>query len=272
MLYPEAGQSSPLDQTAYTQPALFALEYALAELWRSWGIKPSVVMGHSVGEYVAACVAGVFSLEDGLKLIAARARLMQALPAGGRMAAVFADEARVVRAIAPYRKTVSLACVNGPENMVISGVGSDVEAVLKRFEAEGIGFTPLTVSHAFHSPLMEPMLDEFERVAAEVTYASPRIGLVSNVSGTLARGEEMANGAYWRRHIRQPVRFSASMEWLYGQGYRMFMEIGPSPVLLGMGARCFPEGESCLAAFAEAGGGGLAADADQFGRALRARC
>ena len=244
VLYPGMGQSSPLDQTAYTQPALFALEYALAELWRSWGIKPSVVMGHSVGEYVAACVAGVFSLEDGLQLIAARARLMQALPGGGRMAAVFADEARVDRAIAPYRKTVSLACLNGPENMVISGVGADVEAVLRGFEAEGIEFTPLTVSHAFHSPLMEPMLDKFERVAAKVTYASPRIGVVSNVSGMLARGEEMANGAYWRRHIRQPVRFCSSMEWLYGQGYGIFMELGPSPVLLGMGARCLPDSAS----------------------------
>ena len=115
VLYPEVGQSSPLDQTAYTQPALFALEYALSELWSSWGITPSVVMGHSVGEYVAACVAGVFSLEDGLKLIAARARLMQALPGGGLMAAVFADEARVARAIAPYRKTVSLPASTGPK-------------------------------------------------------------------------------------------------------------------------------------------------------------
>jgi acyl transferase domain-containing protein len=241
VLYPQAGQNSPLDQTAYTQPALFALEYALAGLWRSWGIKPSVVMGHSVGEYVAACVAGVFSLEDGLKLIAARARLMHALPAGGRMVAVLADEARVAEAIAPYGKTVSLACLNGPENMVISGAGPDVTAVLERFEAEGIGFTPLTVSHAFHSPLMEPMLEDFERVAAEVTYASPRMGLVSNVSGTLSPGEEMANGAYWRRHIRQPVRFSASMAWLRDQSYQIFMELGPHPVLLGMGAACLPD-------------------------------
>lgn len=243
VLYPEVGQGSPLDETAYAQPALFALEYALSELWRSWGISPSVVMGHSVGEYVAACVAGVFSLEDGLKLTAARGRLMQALPSGGRMAAVLADEARVVSAIEPYRKSVSLACINGPENLVISGLGSDVEEILKRFETKGIGFTPLTVSHAFHSPLMEPMLDEFERIASDVTYSSPRIGLVSNVSGSLARGEETINGAYWRRHVRQPVRFSASMAWLYNEGYRVFVEIGPSPILMGMGARSLPPGE-----------------------------
>lgn len=244
VLYPESGQSSPLDRTAYTQPALFALEYALAELWRSWGIEPSAVMGHSVGEYVAACIAGVFSLEDGLKLIAARARLMQGLPAGGRMVAVMADESRVASAIAPYHKTVSLACLNGPQSMVISGASSDVEAVLKGFASEGIPFTPITVSHAFHSPLMEPILDEFERVAEEVTFAAPRISLVSNVSGAMARDEEMTDASYWRRHIREPVRFSASMIVLHDQGYRLFMELGPHPILMGMGAQCLSDSTS----------------------------
>ena len=244
VMYPETGQSSPLDQTAYTQAALFAVEYALAELWRSWGIKPSVVMGHSVGEYVAACVAGVFSLEDGLKLIASRGRLMQELPCGGKMATVFADEASIAAAVEPYEDSVSIAAVNGPESIVISGAGSDVETILKGFETRAINYSLLNVSHAFHSPLMEPMLDEFERIAAEVTYSSPRIGTISNVTGTMSRGDEMAGGAYWRRHIRQPVRFSASIEWLYGQGYRTFIEIGPSPVLSGMGAGCLPESAS----------------------------
>jgi malonyl CoA-acyl carrier protein transacylase len=244
VLFPGEGQSTPLDETGYTQPALFAIEYALTELWRSWGINPSVVMGHSVGEYVAACVAGVFGLQDGLKLIATRGRLMQKLPRCGQMAAVFADEASVAAAIEPYQGSVSIAAVNGPENIVISGAGPDIEKILRGFETDGIGYVPLNVSHAFHSPLMEPILDEFERVAAEVAYSSPRIGVISNVTGTLSHGEEMANGAYWRRHIRQPVRFSASMAWLYGQGYRTFLEIGPSPVLLGMGAGCLPESAS----------------------------
>jgi acyl transferase domain-containing protein/acyl carrier protein len=243
VIYPDSPDDALLHQTAYTQPALFALEYALAEMWRSWGIEPSVVMGHSVGEYVAACVAGLFNLEDGLKLIAARARLMQALPGGGRMVAVFADEARVVRAIAPYQDKISLAVINGPESMVISGAGPEVEMVLKRFEAESIGFAPLTVSHAFHSPLIEPMLDAFEKIASEITYSSPSISLVSNVSGTSEGSEEMASGAYWRKHVRQTVRFSASMEWLYSQGHRIFVEIGPNPVLSGMGAKFLPEGE-----------------------------
>ena len=123
VLYPKAGANSPLDETEYTQPALFALEYGLAELWKSWGIEPSVVMGHSVGEYVAACVAGLFSLEDGLKLIATRGRLMQGLGAGGQMVAVFSDESRVRQAIAAYAKSVSIAAINGPENVVISGAG-----------------------------------------------------------------------------------------------------------------------------------------------------
>ena len=241
LLYSESGQNPELDQTAYAQPVLFALEYALAELWRSWGIRPAVVMGHSVGEYVAACVAGVFGLEEGLRLIAARGRLMQALPAGGRMAALMAEQERVAEAIAPYKETVSQACVNGPQNIVISGAGADVERVVERFKAQGVVGIPLKVSHAFHSPLMEPMLEEFERVAAQVAYAAPRIGVVSNVSGALAQGKEMASAAYWRGHIRRPVNFWASMQWLYGQGYRIFVELGPDPVLSGMGARCVPQ-------------------------------
>ena len=232
-----------LDQTDNAQPAIFALEYALAQLWRSWGIVPSVVMGHSLGEYVAACVAGVFSLEDGLKLIAARSRLMQALPSGGRMVAVFADELRVNEAIGSRADAVSVAAVNGPQNVVISGDGPVVEAVLVDLASSGIAFKPLNVSHAFHSRLMEPMLDEFERLAAEVHFSDPSIRLISNVSGQVAAGNEISNAGYWRRHIRQPVLFHASLETLYRQGYRVFVELGAHPVLLGMGASCLANGD-----------------------------
>jgi thioester reductase-like protein len=230
-----------LDETAYTQPALFALEYALFELWKSWGIEPTIVMGHSVGEYVAACVAGVFSLEDGLKLIAERARLMQALPQEGEMVAVIASEAQVKAAIEPYAQEVSIAAINGSQSIVISGKRQAVQSAIATLHTQGIKTKQLNVSHAFHSPLMEPMLEAFERVAAQVNYSPPRIKFVSNVTGELAT-TEVANPEYWCHHVRLPVRFAAGMETLRQQGYEMFVEIGPKPVLLGMGRHCLPRG------------------------------
>lgn len=241
VLYPASDDPLVLNETAYTQPALFALEYALAQLWRSWGVVPDVVMGHSLGEYIAACMAGVFTLEDGLKLIAARSRLMQNLPSEGEMIVVFASELRVAAAIQPYSQEVAIAAINGPENTVISGECQSVQAVIAALQAEGIKTRKLQVSHAFHSPLMEPMLAAFEQIAREVTYSSPRISLISNVSGNLATAE-IATPEYWCRHIRQPVRFASGMETLYQQGYGVFVEIGPEPILLGMGCHCLPEG------------------------------
>ncbi len=242
VLYPKPGEPTPLDETAYTQPALFALEYSLAELWRSWGVEPSVVLGHSVGEYVAACVAGVFSLEDGLGLIAERGLLMQGLPRGGEMAAVFAGEERVAAAVARRKGAVSVAAVNGPDNVVISGEAGALRAVLEELAAEGIKSKDLTVSHAFHSPLMDPILDAFEAAVARVPLSSPRIGLVSNLSGALA-GDDDVSARYWRRHLREPVRFADGMRVLAGRGCTAFVEIGPGTTLLGMGRRCL-EGES----------------------------
>ena len=237
VLYPEPGETSPIDQTAYTQPALFAIAYALFELWKSWGIEPDVVMGHSVGEYVAACVAGVFSLEDGLKLIAHRGRLMQQLPSGGEMVAVMASEHRVNQLIAPYTETVAIAAINGPENIVISGAAEAIKTVTDSLEAEGIKTKQLQVSHAFHSPLMEPMLAEFEAVASQITYNQPQISLISNVAGAIA-DESIATASYWVNHVRQPVKFAQSMETLHQQGYEVFLEIGSKPILLGMGREC----------------------------------
>ncbi|MBD1926369.1 thioester reductase domain-containing protein [Trichocoleus sp. FACHB-90] len=243
VLYPESGINSPLNETAYTQPALFALEYALFQLWKSWGLTPDVVMGHSVGEYVAACVAGVFSLEDGLKLIAERARLMQALPAGGEMVAVFASESKVQAVIQPYIQEVAIAAINGPKSIVISGQAEAVGQAIASLQAEGIKTKKLTVSHAFHSPLMSPMLADFERVAAEIAYSSPKVKLVSNVTGELAT-DAIATPEYWCRHVLEPVRFAKSMETLYQKGYKVFVEIGPKPILLGMGRYCLPDAET----------------------------
>ncbi|MEN8215012.1 MAG: type I polyketide synthase [Pseudomonadota bacterium] len=240
VLYQTAA-SSNLNETAYTQPALFAIEYALADIWQSWGIKPDAVMGHSVGEYVAACIAGVFSLEDGLKLIAERGRLMQALPQSGEMVVVRADEERVKVAIQPYAKTVSMAAVNGPTNIVISGERQAIKSIVAGLDKEGIKTTYLKVSHAFHSPLMEPILKSFAQIAAEITYAPPQIDLISNVTGDMTAA--VSNPEYWVNHIRQPVKFAPSMETLRQLGYQIFVEIGPKPILLGMGRYCLPEAD-----------------------------
>ncbi len=238
VLFPNPDEASPINETAYTQPALFALEYALAKLWRSWGITPSVVMGHSVGEYVAACVAGVFSLEDGLKLIAARGRLMQALPHDGAMAAIFTDKQHVDEAISTYLSEVSIAAINGPENIVISGRAHAVQAILDGLAKDGIKAKRLSVSHAFHSPLMESILDSFEQTTASITFSKPKIPLISNLTGKLATNGQVDTPSYWRAHVRQPVQFQAAMETLRDQGYEVFLEIGPQPILLGMGQRC----------------------------------
>ncbi|MBD2342289.1 SDR family NAD(P)-dependent oxidoreductase [Calothrix sp. FACHB-156] len=244
VLYPQstalAGNSSLLNQTAYTQPALFAIEYALAQLWQSWGIQPDVVMGHSVGEYVAATVAGVFSLEEGLKLMATRGRLMQQLPSGGEMVSVLASESQVKEVIASYADKVAIAAINGADSIVISGVGEAIAAICQNFADMRIKTKPLQVSHAFHSVLMDPMLGEFADIAKEITYHQPRIPLISNVTGKQATAA-IATPEYWVNHIRQPVHFAQSMQTLHRQGYKLFLEIGPKPILLGMGRQCLPE-------------------------------
>ncbi|MDJ1172317.1 polyketide synthase [Roseofilum sp. BLCC_M154] len=232
--------SDVLNQTAYTQPALFAIEYALFKLWESWGIKPDVVMGHSVGEYVAATVAGVFSLEDGLKLIAMRGKLMQKLPSGGKMVSIMASESQVTEAIREYSSQVTIAAVNGPESIVISGESGAIAKICSHFESEGVKSKQLEVSHAFHSQLMEPMLAGFEAVANQITYHQPRIPIISNLTGTKA-DNSIATAEYWVSHVRQPVKFAQSMETLHEQGYKLFLEIGPKPILLGMGRQCLPE-------------------------------
>lgn len=245
VLYPKPGMNSPLDETIYTQPALFALEYALAELWKSWGIEPSIVIGHSIGEYVAACVAGLFSLEDALKLCALRGRLMQALPhtSRGEMAVVFASEEQVAATISlePHdSQKVAIAAINGPRNTVISGESQAVQAICAALETQGIKSKKLKVSHAFHSPLMDPMISAFERAVAEVTFSPPQIDIISNVTGALIT-TEMATPEYWCRHVRQPVRFATGMQTLHQQGAEVLIEIGPKPTLLGMGRQCLPE-------------------------------
>ena len=243
IIYPEDSQklnNSVIDQTACTQVALFAIEYALYKLWESWGIKPSVVMGHSVGEYVAATVAGVFSLEDGLKLIAHRGRLMQQLPHGGEMLAVMASQELVNQVIAPYTEKLAIAAINGPQSIVISGESEAITTVKEILEAQEIKTKQLQVSNGFHSHLMEPMLAEFEAIASQISYDQPTIPVISNITGVRA-DERIATASYWVNHIRQSVKFAQSIETLHQEGCEIFLEIGPKPTLLGMGRQCLPE-------------------------------
>jgi myxalamid-type polyketide synthase MxaB len=242
LLYRECGSvanDTGIDQTIYTQPALFAIEYALAQLWQSWGVVPDVVLGHSIGEYVAACIAGVFDLADALKLIAARGRLMQALPQSGAMFAVRAAEERVVPLLEPFRAAVSIAAVNGPHDVVITGETRALESIAAVLRDQEIHVQRLNVSHAFHSPLMEPMLEEFAAIAGTIAFQEPRLTLISNLTGREA-GEEIAQPDYWVRHIRQPVRFADSIRTAAANGCEIFLEAGPQPVLCGMGRLCLP--------------------------------
>jgi acyl transferase domain-containing protein len=233
---PGSPESALLDQTRYTQPAMYALECALTDLWASWGVRPSLVLGHSVGEYAAARAAGVFSLEDGLTLIAERARLMDELKGDGAMAAVFANEEAVRAALAGYTATVDVAALNGPANTVISGAARDVRAVCDRLAAKGVGSKALNVSQAFHSPLIDPMLGELERAASQVRFNAPRTTLVSNLTGRSATAEEIASPQYWKRHARSPVRFADSLEALHNHHCAAVLEIGPQPTLIGIAA------------------------------------
>ncbi len=259
LLQPELGRSivrvmfgedddhaTALDETWLTQPALFAFEYALARLWQSWGVEPAAVTGHSIGEYVAACLAGVFSLEAALRLVAARGRLMQALPREGAMVAVFAPEAHVAACLAG-QPGVDIAAVNGPDNVVISGRQTSVLAAADELEAKGFGTRSLRVSHAFHSPLMDPMLDEFRRLAGSVTFQAPQVPLISNLTGQFFASGEVPGADYWTRHARQTVRYYAGWRTLWADGFRVFLEVGPRPILTDLGRRYGSEAGHWLA-------------------------
>lgn len=231
VLYPKQEQTNQatehLKQTTITQPALFVIEYALAELWMSWGVRPQAMIGHSIGEYVAACVAGVFSLEDALSLVALRGQMMQQLPAGS-MLAVPLPEKDVEFLLG---QELSLAVINGPSQSVISGPTDAIALLQNQLDQQGVEYRRLHTSHAFHSKMMEPILDSFTDQVKQVSLKPPQIPYLSNVTGTWITAEQAVNPGYWAQHLRQTVRFSQGVQQLLKQPETILLEVGPGRTL-----------------------------------------
>ncbi|WP_433655214.1 SDR family NAD(P)-dependent oxidoreductase [Nocardia sp. CA-128927] len=247
VMFGEGTDAELLDRTEFAQPALFALEVALFRLLQSWGVQPDFVMGHSVGELSAAYVAGVFSLRDACTLVAARGRLMQAMPGNGAMVAVSASESEVAETLRDVADRVGIAAVNGPVATVISGDADAVARIAEYWQGMGRKVRKLRVSHAFHSPHMDGMLTEFHNIAEKVVYRAPEIPVVSNVTGKLATAAELCSPAYWVGHVRSSVRFFDGLSQLADLGVTGFLEVGPDGVLAALAKECLIDGADAVA-------------------------
>lgn len=238
ILFSVENSKEKINNTLYAQPLLFSVEYSLAQLWQSWGVKPNFLLGHSLGEYVAACIGGVFGLQDALKLVVTRAKLMAALPEGGSMISLFTKREVVEEAIS-MEPEVSIAAVNGPESVVITGTKEGCSRVADKFEMQGVEVRPLRVSHAFHSHLMDPILEEFRQVAKAVSYSPSKIPIISNLTGEILDTQKI-NADYWVNHLRQTVEFEKGIKTLHNLGVRTFIEVGPKPILISLAQECLP--------------------------------
>ncbi|MGJ4889466.1 type I polyketide synthase [Bradyrhizobium sp. HKCCYLRH3099] len=232
-----------LRRTGWAQPALFAFGLALAEQWRAWGVVPDIVLGHSLGEYTAACVAGAFSPDDGLRLVCRRAALMQSLPEGGAMAAVRADAARIAPLVQRYGGEVEITATNAPRSVTIAGPSRAIDDVVARCGRDGIAAQRLDVSHAFHSRAMEPILPALRDAVSEVRFAPPSIELIGNLTGGVVSGDEVPDPDRWCRHTREQVRFEESIRQLTERDVTAVIEIGPQPVLIGLGRQTLPDAD-----------------------------
>jgi polyketide synthase 12/myxalamid-type polyketide synthase MxaB len=238
LLYGDDADAEKVNNTRYAQPLLFSVGYALTELWRSFGVTPAAVAGHSVGEYTAACAAGVFTLQDALRLVALRGRLMGSAPGEGLMAAVFAPREAVEPLLAAQAGGVSLAALNAPDNTVISGFAGPMREVLAELDARGLRYQQLRVSHAFHSPQMDPVLEAFRRAVSAVRLSEPGIPLISNATAAAAGPGLLTDPEYWVRHLRGPVRMAESLRFLQAEGCAALLELGPRPTLLSFARSC----------------------------------
>jgi acyl transferase domain-containing protein len=253
-----------INQTQFTQPALFALEYALAQLWLSWGIRPAALIGHSIGEVAAAAVAGLFSLPDAVKLVATRGRLMQSVSTPGGMVAV-SEPAERIRPLLAGHPTLAIAAVNSPGQCVVSGADAELAPLMPVLAERGIRAKRLPVSHAFHSPLMTEVIDDFRAVLREIRFGEPTMTLISNLTGTVARPAQVTDAEYWIRHICEPVNFEAGMHTLDRRGRHVFLEVGPSTALGSLAKQCVNDADHLWAASVTAEDTGC----DTIMRALR---
>jgi acyl transferase domain-containing protein/acyl carrier protein len=247
------GDSPDLDRTEFTQPALFAVEVALARLLESWGVRPDYVIGHSVGEIAAAHVAGVFTLADAARLVVARGAMMQAARAGGAMVSLQATEAELAPMLRGKARQASVAALNGPTATVISGDTPVVTAIARMFEQKGRRTRLLKTSHAFHSPHMDGVLAGFREVVAQITAHAPTIPLVSNLTGLTATAEQLADPGYWVDHIRKPVRYLDGVRHLGAEGVTRYIEVGPTSVLASATTQILDSPDTAVTALLRAG-------------------